>query len=246
MHLLFKELSNNHEIAVYDTNELYGEKGKFRVLEFSNAAIQGAMDLNHPKRIMFEYPRAMIHLMEFNNPSFEDVFLIGHGIGTIASHFAEKKFKIAELDDKVVELSKRYFGYLKNNVIIGDGRHILESEEPHAYNYIILDAFTAKGTPRQLISKEFFKITKEKLDSEGAIIMNLTGRGENDKLIKAIYTTVSKEYAYTKLFLLPSDGFNDILNIIIIASNKPIVFQARHMAGFTEIELGEGHIIMDI
>jgi spermidine synthase len=30
-----------------------------------------------------------------------------------------------------------------------------------------------------------------------------------------------------------------------MGSNKPIGLQARHMAGFNEIELGQGHIIMD-
>lgn len=245
MHLLFKESSNNHEITVYDTTELYGEKGKFRVMQFSNSAIQGAIDLNNLERIVFEYPRAVIHLMEFNDPSFEDVFVIGHGIGTIAGHFSEKRFKVAELDDNVVELSKRYFGYRKDNVIVGDGRHILESEEAHAYDYIILDAFTDKGTPWHLTSKEFFRITREKLDSQGSIIINLIGKGDNDKLINAIHTTLSEEYAYTKSFSLPSEGVTDIQNIIIIGRNKPIVFQTRNMAGFTEIELEQGHIIMD-
>ncbi|MDF2963698.1 MAG: spermidine synthase [Paenibacillus sp.] len=245
MHLLFKEFSNNHEIAVYDTTELYGEKGNFRVLEFSNEAIQGAMDLNNPERIVFEYPRAIIHLMEFNDSSFEDVFVIGHGIGTIAGHFSEKRFKVAELDGKIVELSKRCFGYLMDNVVIGDGRCILENETSHVYDYIILDAFTDKGTPRHLTSKEFFSMTGEKLDSEGSIIMNLMGKGENDKLLNAIHTTLSEEYAYTKSFFLPSEGAGDIRNIIIIGRNKPIGFQARNMAGFREIRLGKGHIILD-
>jgi spermidine synthase len=122
LHLLFKAVSNNYEITVYDTTELYGEKGKFRVMQFSKEALQGALDLNNPERIVFEYPRAMIHLMEFNDPSFNDVFVIGHGIGTIAGYFSEKRFKVAELDDKVVELSKLCFGYRKDNVIVGDGR----------------------------------------------------------------------------------------------------------------------------
>jgi spermidine synthase len=245
LHILIKEFSNNHEMTVYDTTELYGEKGNFRVMQFSNQAIQGAMDLNNRERIVFEYPRAIINLMVYNNPSFEDVFVIGHGIGTIADHFSEKRFKVAELNDKVVELSKRFFGYCKDNVIVGDGRHILESEKPHTYDYIILDAFTNKGTPRHLTSKEFFRITKEKLNSQGSIIMNLMGKGDNDKLINAIHTTLSEEYAYTKSFCLPSEGVSDILNIIIIGRNKPIRFQARHMAGFTEIERVHGHIIMD-
>jgi spermidine synthase len=245
LHLLIKEFSNNHEMTVYDTTELYGEKGNFRVMHFSNQAIQGAMDLNNRERIVFEYPRAIIHLMAYNNPSFEDVFVIGHGIGTIAGHFPEKRFKVAELDDKVVELSKKYFDYRMDNVIVGDGRNILGSEEPHAYDYIILDAFTDKGTPRHLTSKEFFKIAREKLDNRGSIIMNLMGKGENDNLINAIHTTLREEFAYTKSFSLVSEGVTDIQNIIIIGRNKPIGFQLRNMASFTEIELGQGHIIMD-
>jgi spermidine synthase len=246
LHLLIKESSNNHEIAVYDTSELYGEKGKFRVLQFSNQAIQGAMDLNNPERIVFEYPRAIIHLMAYNNPSFEDVFVIGHGIGTIAGHFTEKRFKVAELDGKIVEISKKYFGYRMDNVIVGDGRNILGSEEPHAYDYIILDAFTDKGTPRHLTSKEFFKIAREKLDTRGSIIMNLMGKGENDKLINAIHTTLREEFAYIKSFSLVSEAATaDIQNMIIIGRNKPIGFQLRNMASFTEIELRQGHIIMD-
>jgi spermidine synthase len=246
LQILFKGFSHNHEITVYDTEELDGEKGKFRVLQFSDQAVQGAIDLNNPQRIMFEYPRAMIHLMEVNTPSFEDVFIIGHGIGTIASHFSDKRFKIAELNDKVVELSKRFFGYCQNNVIVGDGRQILGSEEPHAYDYIIVDAFTDKGTPRHLTSREFFQMTSGKLGSQGSIIMNLMGKGENDKLMKAIHTTLSQHYAYTKSFrLLSSEGVKDLQNIIMIGRNKPIGFQLRHMAGFTEIELGQGHIIMD-
>ncbi|XEC93510.1 spermidine synthase [Paenibacillus tarimensis] len=245
MHILFNELTNNHEITVYDTTELYGEKGNFRVLEFSDAAIQGAMDINQPERIMFEYPRAMIHLMESNHSSFEDVFVIGHGIGTIAGHFPERRFKVAELDGKIVELSRRYFGYSNDNVIIGDGRQILENEKPNTYDYILLDAFTEKGTPRHLISREFFRITSEKLDSRGSVIMNLMGKGVNDKLINAIHTTLRAEFTHTKSFFLPAEDAAAVKNIIIIGSNHPIGFRARHMAEFTEIELGEGHIIRD-
>jgi spermidine synthase len=76
--------------------------------------------------------------------------------------------------------------------------------------------------------------------------MNLMGKGENDKLINAIHTTLSVEYSYIKSFFLPSESVSYLQqNVIIMCSNKPIGFQARHMAGFIEIELGQGHIIMD-
>lgn len=242
---LYKELSNNHEITVYETMELYGEKGRFRVMQFSNEAVQGAMDLSDPKRIVLEYPRAIIHLMEYNNPSFEDVFIIGQGIGTIAGYCSAKKCKVAELDNQVVELSKRYFGYNQENIIVGDGRLSLANEPPSTYDYIILDAFTSKGTPRHLLSQEFFRLAKEKLDPKGYVIMNVMGRGQNDKLINAIHSTLSAEFAYTQSFLLPSERATDLHNVIIIGGSKPIGYQARSMAGFTVFQPGQGHIILD-
>jgi spermidine synthase len=40
--------------------------------------------------------------MECNDLAFENVFVIGHGIGTISRHYPEKWFKVAEIDEKVV------------------------------------------------------------------------------------------------------------------------------------------------
>lgn len=245
MHFLFQEAQENQTITVYETNELFGEKGSFRVLEFANEAIQGAMDLKDPKRIIFEYPRAMIHLMECNDPAFEDVFVIGQGIGAIPGHFPDKHFKVAELNETVVNISRNYFGYNQDNIEIGDGRQILLGEGQHAYDYIILDAFTEQGTPLHLISREFFQITRDKLDGEGSLIMNVMGKGANDKLIHAVHTTLRQVYAYTLAFLLPSGNSSDIKNMIMVGRNLPIEYQGRHMSGFKEIELSEGHIITD-
>ena len=49
MYLQLKEDGTNQEITVVDSSELYGEKGNFRVLQFSNEAIQGALDLDLPQ-----------------------------------------------------------------------------------------------------------------------------------------------------------------------------------------------------
>lgn len=245
MHQLAKVFSAYQEITVYDANQLYREIGKYRFLQFSDDAVQGAIDLKDPKRIVLEYPRAIIHLMERNHPSFENVFVIGHGIGTIAGHYPDKRFIVAEIDEKVVELSRTYFNYCKDNVVIGDGRHILMNEETNRFDYIILDAFTKEGTPLHLSTMEFFEMAKEKLRSRGAIIMNLMGKTRNDKLINAIHTTLRKTYAYSKVFSLRANETADICNIIIIGSDQTIDFDPRAMAGFFAIELEQGHVIMD-
>ncbi|WP_373232871.1 spermidine synthase [Cohnella sp.] len=245
MHIVAKEFSSFNEITVYDTNQLYGEMGKFRCLQFTDDAIQGAIDLKNPKRIVLAYHRAVIHLMMLNNPLFEKVFVIGHGIGTIAGHYTDKQFTVAEIDGKVVELSKLYFRYPINNVVVGDGREILRYSEQSSFDYIILDAFTHKGTPLHLTSMEFFEMTLAKLNTRGAIIMNLMGKAKDDRFINAIHTTLRKSYLYIKAFTQQSEDETDIRNIIVIGSNKMFDFQVRDMAGFFEIELGQGHIIRD-
>lgn len=141
----------SQEITVYDANHLYGEIGKYRLLQFSDDAVQGAIDLKNPKRIVLEYPRAMIHLMESNDPSFKNMFIIGHGIGTIAGHYSDRQVMVAEIDEKVVELSREYFNYRNDNVVIGDGRQILSKVEAASLDYIIVDAFTKE---KRLISNQ--------------------------------------------------------------------------------------------
>lgn len=215
------------------------------MLEFAGAAIQGAMDLDKPQRILFEYPRAMIHLMEQHQPSFDSAFLIGHGIGTIAGYFAEHRLKVVEYNPKVLELSRQWFGYAGDNVTIGDGRTVLEGEAPQAFDYIVIDAFTEAGTPPHLTSEVFFELAADKLDERGAVLLNLMGRGEQDRLIRAIHTTLGTTFSYTKVFALPTGHTNDVLNIVMIGSNVPITFQARKMAGFTEIYPDPGHVIRD-
>lgn len=241
----FPASRNNDGIHVYETTELYGEKGRFRVLQFSGDAVQGALDLEQPRRVVFEYPRAMIHLMECNEPYFQDVFLIGHGIGTIAGHFAEKRFKVAEVNAAVVNYSRTHFGYNLDNVIIGDGRSLLENEQDGHYDYILLDAFTSAGTPPHFISSEFFRLTRTKHHPRGSLLMNLMGKSENDRLMNAIHTTLSEQYPYVAAFALPAEGSADIRNIIMMGSGKPVRYQARQMAGFVRITPGQGHVIRD-
>lgn len=245
MQVLYQTTSCGQDLMVCDTQELYGEKGSFRILQFANEAIQGAMDLRDPKRILFEYPRAIIHLMEHNHPDLGYAFIIGHGIGTIPGYWAHRHVKVAEWDETIMELSKKYFGYTGDNVTVGDGRAVLEAQGSHTYDCIVLDAFTEKGTPRHLISEQFFALAYEKLDSQGSIILNLIGKGDHDPLISAIHTTLGEQFDYTRSFRLSSKGTSGMTNILIMGSHKPIGYQARQMAGFTEIHLTPGYIITD-
>ncbi len=233
------------DLEVYETTELYGEKGRFRVLQFSGDAVQGALDLNRPQRVVFEYPRAIIHLMEHNAPLFAAAFIVGHGIGTIPGYFADRTVKVAEASSEVLAISRSHFGYSRDNVAVGDGRAILEGEPDRRYDYIVLDAFTAAGTPPHLISLEFFALSRAKLHPRGAMLLNLMGRGEQDKLIGAIHTTLSEVFPYVAAFALPADGPGDMRNVLMMGSTSPITYQSRQLAGFLPITPAQGYVLRD-
>ncbi|MGG1614898.1 spermidine synthase [Paenibacillus phoenicis] len=243
-HLLLHQQSCS-EIFVYETDELYGERGAFRVLQFASKAVQGAMDMNRPERIILEYPRAMLYLLQRHVPDPGRVFIIGHGTGTIASHLSRSDVIVAEIDPVVAEISRNFFGYTGDSVRIGDGRSLLEEEKPNSFDGIIVDAFSEQGTPGHLTSLGFFQLAAERLDREGILLLNLFGRGADDAWIAALTATLREVMEYVRVFSLPAGQPHEPRNMLIAGSRKPIQYQAHGMAGFVEVEPPAGYIIYD-
>ncbi|RTE11751.1 spermidine synthase [Paenibacillus whitsoniae] len=246
--VLFHKPSSGQDITVYDTNEWDGEKGRFRLLEFGDQAMQGAMDLAIPDRVLFEYPRAILHLMSLNIPNDERVFLIGHGIGTIARQLPENRCTVAELEPEIAAISRTFFGYPYNNVLVGDGRRLLQAQADASLGGLVLDAFTAKGTPSHLTSLEFFEEARAKLSPEGAMLINLMGRGKQDPGLCAVGTTLEAVFPYVVAFILPSEDKRASIsrhNVLLAAAAHPLHCEPRSMAGFIETKLEMGYVIRD-
>ncbi|NGZ75282.1 spermidine synthase [Saccharibacillus alkalitolerans] len=246
MELLRRAEEPGFEVAVYETDELYGEKGRFRVLQFADGDVQGALDLNDPKRIVLEYPRAIVHLMEHNDPGFERAFIVGHGIGTIAGHFAGRDIRTAEISPTIAEWSRTFFGYAGPAAGIGDGRELLEREADGSLDYIVLDAFTEKGTPWHLFTREFWKLARRKLNESGTILLNVFGRGRRDSFVEAVWAGLSETFAHTRGFALPTDDPRDPTNRILVGAKRPIQGKLRRMAGFEPSEPEPGTVLEDV
>lgn len=245
--VLFHKSVSGQSLTVYDTNAWGREKGRFRLLEFGDQAMQGAMDLAKPDRILFEYPRAILHLMAFNVSEDEPVFIIGHGIGTIARQLPEQRCTIAELEPEVAEISRSHFGYPYANVLVGDGRGLLQTQADASLGCLVLDAFTSKGTPSHLTSLEFFEEVRAKLSPEGIILINLMGRGRQDPLLCAVGTTLGTVFPHTQAFILPSDDRDkgSRHNVLLAAAAHPLRCDLRQMAGFVATDLEQGYVIRD-
>jgi len=205
-------------------------------MAFAQDAVQGAIDLNDPDRIVLEYPRAMLHLTECIDPGYEDVFVVGHGVGTMPGRLQEKRLRVAELDEDVAELSAAYFGYRGARPAIGDGAILLERETSRSLDFIVVDAFTADGVPSSLVSPDFFRMGRGKLDERGAMLLNVTGRGTRDRFVAAAFAALRDEFAFAKAFVLPAAGVAEARNVLLVGGSAPIRYQARRMAGFVEVD----------
>ena len=209
------------KLYVTETNEVAGVEGRHRFLQFSKGGYQGGMNLSDPTKLVFSYTRAMIEIMNMYRPNSQRVFMIGHGIGTMTSQISTlgKTIEVAELDEKVLEVSHTYFGYKGNVVEIGDGRILLSNKSNHTYDVMLLDAYSGGTVPYHLTTEQFFDLTRHKLTSEGILMMNVVGNTIKDKYVESLYGTVAKVYSYVKVYTAdPNLSPLAVQNLIIVAS----------------------------
>lgn len=113
------------------------------------------------------------------------VGVIGLGVGTIAA-WSEPgdRFRFYELDPDVAALSQGdapVFTYLRDargetSVAIGDGRLLLEGEQPQELDVLVLDAFSSDAIPAHLLSREAFSSYLRHLRDGGVIAAQVTNR----------------------------------------------------------------------
>jgi tRNA A58 N-methylase Trm61 len=105
---------------------------------------------------------------------------IGLGVGTIAAYGKkEDYFRFYEINPEVERLAKEYFSYLKDcrskvDIIIGDGRLSLESEELQGFDVLVLDAFAGDAVPVHLLTKEAFEIYLKHIKPDGVIAVHIS------------------------------------------------------------------------
>lgn len=245
MYIIASETTPYNEITVFETNELFGRTGRYRCLRFADEAVQGALDLRDPARVVLEYPQALLHLMMRNNPSFERVFMIGHGIGTIPAHCPGRVFTVAEIDERVADVSREHFGYALDNIVVGDGRDVLSRQQEASFDYIILDAFTREGTPSHLTTLEFMRLARRMLRTHGMLLMNLAGKAGRDQRSASIHTTLGEAFRHTSAYFLPESPGSNVGNLLLAGCDRPVSADPREMAGFRERTLERGFVLAD-
>lgn len=112
------------------------------------------------------------------------VGVIGLGVGTLAAYGeAGQDWTFYEIDPAIADLAanSRHFSFLadspaRTRVVLGDARISLTKEPPHAFDLLIVDAFSSDAIPVHLLTREALKLYWEKLDAHGVLAFHISNR----------------------------------------------------------------------
>ncbi|MDQ4082732.1 MAG: fused MFS/spermidine synthase, partial [Actinomycetota bacterium] len=152
----------------------------------------------------------------------ERMLVIGNAGGTVARAYGELypdvRIDGVEIDPEVSEAGRRYLGLGENpnlTVIEADGRPYLELTDER-YDVIVVDAYHQPYIPFYLATKEFFALTRERLEPGGVVALNVAGVPGDERLPTAIGTSVLA--AFPQAWRWRPLRFNELL----LAFDRPV------------------------
>ena len=140
------------------------------------------------ERDEFYYHENLIHVPGVAHPGLRRALILGGGDGGSADELLKypgiERIVIAELDAKVVELSRRHLRAVHHGALddarvevrIGDGMKYVHEEGPPAgerYDLIVLDLTDPVGPAEALYAADFFAACKALLAEGGALTLHI-------------------------------------------------------------------------
>ena len=129
----------------------------------------------------YDYAMAAPFMNGVHEKNEVKTLILGMGTGTFATqcdrYFDNVRSKGVEIDDKIIDLSRKYFGLSESTEVVEyDGRAYLAADK-EKYDVIMVDAYQDITIPFQMSSVEFFTLVKEHLADDGIMVVNMNMRG---------------------------------------------------------------------
>lgn len=178
------------------------------------------------ERDEFAYQEMISHLPLYSHPNPEKVLIVGGGDGgvlrEVLKHSPVKKVVQCELDEMVVELSKKYLPNMSSaysdercELVIGDGLEFMKRHKSE-FDVIVTDSSDPVGPAKRLFEMPYYEAMHTCLKPGGLICTQGECMWLHANLIqplvwscRRIYAVV--EYAYTSIPTYPSGQIGFIL-----------------------------------
>ncbi|XP_022814661.1 spermidine synthase [Spodoptera litura] len=229
--VLYSEPSAYQKINVYDTTKF----GKVLVLD-------GIIQCTEKDEFAYQEMISFLPLCLHKNP--EKVLIVGGGDGGVAREVAKhpkvKEIIQVEIDEKVIEVSKKYLPFMavgfdspKLKLHVCDGFEFMANHK-HEFDVIITDSSDPVGPAVNLFRENYFILLKGALKPNG-IICSQAGTVWNDLDLVSNILQICKNqfakaaYAYASVPTYPSGQ----IGFVIGSLDKEVVFdKPEHV--FTE------------
>jgi spermidine synthase len=165
-------------------------------------------------------------------PEKSDALILGVGGGAFANILQNNvglNVDAVELDRRVPEVARRYFGLSdKVNTIVDDARHYLEQTQKK-YDVIVFDAYRGEFPPPHVFSLESLTRAKSLLKKDGLIVVNYNGflEGDPGRAARSIYKTLVA--AGLEVRILPTPGAEATRSVVLVASRHEQDFHTLRM-----------------
>jgi len=204
--VLFHEKSKYQDVMVCKTNTF----GTMLVLD-------GAIQLT--ERDESSYQEMITNLAMFTHPNPKRVAIVGGGDGgvlrEVARHKGVEEIHMCEIDEKVIEVSKRFLPTLSScfndprfQIHVDDAAVTLKNYTNY-FDIIIVDSSDPDGPARVLFEKPFFETCKKALKEQGVLCNQAESIWLHLDFIVSITTSMREvwstvNYAYTSIPTYPS------------------------------------------
>ncbi|MGB9814694.1 MAG: polyamine aminopropyltransferase [Thermoplasmata archaeon] len=170
--------------------------------------IDGTFQLTERDEHIYHEMLAHIPLLSIQNP--ENILIIGGGDGGLARECLKhnvKKIKLVEIDEMVVDLSRKYLPSLSSSfndrrleVIIDDGaRFVKETDEK--FDAVLVDSTDPVGPASALFTEEFYSDVKKILKENGIIGSQTGSPFLYPDHLKNAYFNLKKVFKYIEVYV---------------------------------------------
>ena len=198
------------------------ELDNVRWFHFNSPAIQSAMSLSQPEKLVLPYARTMLAGFMFQ-PKPTSLLSLGLGGGAFERFFHAKfpalKVQSVEMNPLVIEVCKQFFKVddTLHDIWQGSAEAYL-AQSGDTFDIIFCDIFSHDGVPRCLSDNSFYKDMAARLDKGGVAVINLLVK-DVDKML-SILQAAYPEFDTLALIDTPED--KNIILFLVKNATTPI------------------------
>ena len=113
-----------------------------------------------------------------------EIAVVGLGVGSLATYAGPlQHWTFFEIDPAIERIARtrEYFSFMEAcrdrcRVVLGDARVSLGRVPEHAYDLLVLDAFSSDSIPMHLMTREAISLYLSRLSPEGVLVMHISNR----------------------------------------------------------------------